>query len=89
MEAPLTDGLVGGDAELELVRVVLRDVRAGQASTLLMEGEARTGKSHLVRSLIDETRAGAAVVFRGVGGARSPADMTWAFVVDWDGDGAA
>jgi hypothetical protein len=45
MEAPLTDGLVGGDTELELVRSALRDVLGGRASTPLMEGEAGTGRA--------------------------------------------
>jgi hypothetical protein len=89
MEAPLTDGLVGGYSGLELVRGVVRDVRAGWVSALLMEGEAGMGESRLVRSLIDEARTSAAVVFRGAVGARSPVATTWVFVVDWDGDGAA
>jgi DNA-binding CsgD family transcriptional regulator len=44
---------------------MVRDVRAGQAAVLLIEGEAGIGKSRLVQSLIAEAYAGGAVVFRG------------------------
>jgi len=49
---PLADSLVGRDLELQLVRGMVRDVRAGQAVVLLIEGEAGIGKSRLVQSLI-------------------------------------
>jgi predicted ATPase len=63
--APLADRLVGRDLELQLIRGTLRDVRAGQAAVLLIEGEAGIGKSRLVQSLIAEAYAGGVVVFRG------------------------
>jgi predicted ATPase len=63
--APLADGLVGRDLELELLRGLVRDVQAGQAAVLLIEGEAGIGKSRLVRSLIGEAHAAGAVVFCG------------------------
>ena len=62
---PLADSLVGRDLELQLVRSVVRDVRAGQAEVLLIEGEAGIGKSRLVQSLIAEAYAVGAVVFCG------------------------
>jgi predicted ATPase len=65
VEAPLADGGVGRDFELGLVRGMVRDVRAGQASVLLIEGEAGIGKSRLVQSLIGEARVGGVIVFRG------------------------
>lgn len=34
--APLADSLVRRDSEMELVRSVVRDVRAGQAAVLLL-----------------------------------------------------
>jgi len=55
--APPTDSLVGRDLELQLVRGMVRDVRAGQATVLLIEGEAGIGKSRLVQSLIAEAYA--------------------------------
>ena len=60
--APPTDSLVGRDLELQLVRGMVRDVRAGQATVLLIEGEAGIGKSRLVQSLIAEAYAAGAVV---------------------------
>jgi Domain of unknown function (DUF427) len=56
VEAPLADGGVGRDFELGLVRGMVRYVRVGQASVLLIEGEAGTGKSRLVQ-IFDTTRA--------------------------------
>ncbi len=44
---------------------MVRDVQAGQAAVLLVEGEAGIGKSRLVQSLIGEAYAAGAVVFRG------------------------
>ena len=44
---------------------MVRNVRAGQAAVLLIEGEAGIGKSRLVQSLIGEAYAAGAVVFRG------------------------
>jgi predicted ATPase len=52
--APLADGVVGRDLELGLVRRMVRDVRAGQAAVLLIEGEAGIGKTRLVDHLIGE-----------------------------------
>jgi DNA-binding CsgD family transcriptional regulator len=63
--APLADGLVGRGLELDLVRGMVLDVRAGQAAVLLIEGEAGIGKSRLVQSLMGEASAARAVVFRG------------------------
>jgi len=54
---PLADSLVGRDLELQLIRGMVRDVRAGQAEVLLIEGEAGIGKSRLVQSLIAEAYA--------------------------------
>jgi len=48
-----------------MVRGMVRDVRAGPAAVLLMEGEAGIGKSRLVQSLIGAAQATGAVVFRG------------------------
>ena len=45
---------MGRDLELQLVRGVVRDVRAGQAAVLLIEGEAGIGKSRLVQSQMGE-----------------------------------
>jgi ABC-type transport system involved in cytochrome c biogenesis ATPase subunit len=61
--APLADGLAGRDLELEPLRGLVRDVQAGQAAVLLIEGEAGIGQSRLVRSLIGEAHAAGAVVF--------------------------
>jgi predicted ATPase len=44
---------------------MVRDVRAGQAAVLLIEGEAGIGKSRLVHHLIGEAYAAGAVVFCG------------------------
>ena len=63
--APLADGLVGRDLELDRVRGLVRDVRAGQAAVLLIEGEAGIGKSRLVHHLVGEAYAAGAVVFCG------------------------
>jgi MoxR-like ATPase len=64
---PLAGSLVGRDLELQVVRGMVRDVRAGQAEVLLIEGEAGIGKSRLVQSLIAEAYAVGAVVFCGRG----------------------
>ena len=61
MGEPLADGLVGRDRELAMVRGIVRDVRAGPAAVLLIEGEAGIGKSRLVQSLIGEAQANGAV----------------------------
>ena len=84
MGTPQADGLVGRDLELGLVRRTVRDVRAGQAAVLLIEGEAGIGKSRLVQSLIGEARAGGVVVF---GGEAHPFERTHPFGVIADAPG--
>src|SRR4030081_3191280 len=63
--APVVDGLVGRDLEVELARRIMRDLCAGQASTLLIEGEAGIGKTRVVQCIIDDASARGVVVFRG------------------------
>jgi DNA-binding CsgD family transcriptional regulator len=61
----VVDGLVGRDLEVELARRIMRDLCAGQASTLLIEGEAGIGKTRVVQCIIDDACARGVVVFRG------------------------
>ena len=61
----MAGSLVGRDLELQMVRSMVRDVRAGRAAVLLIEGEAGIGKSRLVQSLVTEACAAGAVVCRG------------------------
>lgn len=53
LTSPTAGLLVGRDTELVLVGRLVHDVRQGQASTLLIEGEAGVGKTRLVDSLIE------------------------------------
>ena len=59
-----------------------------QALMPMAEGIAGIGMSHLVRSILDEAPRGSSARFRAVVGVITGA-VTWAVVVDWDGDGAA
>jgi DNA-binding CsgD family transcriptional regulator len=68
--------MVGRDLELGLVRRMVRDVRAGQAAVLLIEGEAGIGKSRLVDHLIGEAHADGAIVY---GGEAHPFERTHPF----------
>lgn len=62
---PPADKLVGRDRELEVIGELLRAVRRGAASTLLVEGEAGIGKTRLVQTLVDLARHEGLTVFRG------------------------
>jgi DNA-binding CsgD family transcriptional regulator len=60
-EAPL----VGRDAELDVVRQLMREVRRGGAATLVIDGEAGIGKTQLVEGATREAFSAGAVVLCG------------------------
>ncbi len=62
---PPAEGLVGRDRELEAVGELLRALRRGVASTLLVEGEAGIGKTRLVHTFVDLARHDGLTVFHG------------------------
>lgn len=72
------DGLVGRAAELAVAAAALREVAAGRAAALAVEGEAGIGKTSLVRSLVADARARGVRSF--VGGAH-PFERTRPFAV--------
>jgi DNA-binding CsgD family transcriptional regulator len=59
------EGLVGREAELALAAAALRELSAGRASVLAIEGEAGIGKTRLVQSIVDDARSRGAAVFSG------------------------
>jgi len=59
------EGLVGRAAELALAAAAVRELSAGRASALAIEGEAGIGKTRLVHSIVDDARAHGAAVFSG------------------------
>jgi DNA-binding CsgD family transcriptional regulator/tetratricopeptide (TPR) repeat protein len=61
----LSPALVARDRELYLVKDMVRDLRAGKAGTLLIEGEAGIGKTRLLDDMLDDARAGGVLVYRG------------------------
>ncbi|GAA4404851.1 LuxR family transcriptional regulator [Fodinibacter luteus] len=63
MSAP--DRLVGREAELTLAAAALRRLGEGHAAALVVEGEAGIGKTELVRSIVEDSRAGGVTVFTG------------------------
>jgi len=62
---PSAEGLVGREAELALAAAAVRELSAGRASVLAIEGEAGIGKTRLVQSIVDDARARGAAVFSG------------------------
>jgi DNA-binding CsgD family transcriptional regulator/tetratricopeptide (TPR) repeat protein len=59
------DGLVGREPELEITGAAVRGLGKGQASALVIEGEAGIGKTRLVQSIVDEAHARGVAVFWG------------------------
>ena len=59
------EGLVGREAELALAAAAVRELGAGRASVLAVEGEAGIGKTRLVQSIVDDARSRGATVFSG------------------------
>jgi DNA-binding CsgD family transcriptional regulator/tetratricopeptide (TPR) repeat protein len=59
------EGLVGREAELALAAAGVRELSAGRASVLAIEGEAGIGKTRLVQSIVDDARSRGAAVFSG------------------------
>lgn len=62
---PSAEGLVGREAELALAAAAVRELSAGRASVLAIEGEAGIGKTRLVQSIVDDARSRGAAVFSG------------------------
>lgn len=62
---PSTEGLVGREAELALAAAAVRELSAGRASVLTIEGEAGIGKTRLVQSVVDDARSRGAAVCSG------------------------
>jgi len=62
---PSAEGLVGREAELALAAAAVRELSAGRASVLAIEGEAGIGKTRLVQSIVDDARARGAAVLSG------------------------
>jgi predicted ATPase len=56
---------VGREAELALAAAAVRELSAGRASVLAIEGEAGIGKTRLVQSIVDDARSRGAAVFSG------------------------
>jgi DNA-binding CsgD family transcriptional regulator/tetratricopeptide (TPR) repeat protein len=59
------EGLVGREAELALAAAAVRELSAGRASVLAIEGEAGIGKTRVVQSIVDDARSRGAAVFSG------------------------
>jgi DNA-binding CsgD family transcriptional regulator len=59
------EGLVGREAELALAAAAVRELSAGRASVLAIEGEAGIGKTRLVQSIVDDARSRGAAVISG------------------------
>ncbi len=59
------EGLVGREAELAVAAAAVRELSAGRASVLAIEGEAGIGKTRLVQSIVDDARSRGAAVFSG------------------------
>jgi DNA-binding CsgD family transcriptional regulator len=62
---PSAEGLVGREAELALAAAAVRELSAGRASVLTIEGEAGIGKTRLVQSIVDDARSRDLTVFAG------------------------
>jgi len=62
---PSAEGLVGREAELALAAAAVRELSAGQASALVIEGQAGIGKTRLVQSIVHDARSRGAAVFSG------------------------
>jgi DNA-binding CsgD family transcriptional regulator len=63
----LAGTLIGRDSELALLVRLVREVVAGQGSSVLIEGEPGIGKSTLVRAAVAEAAEAGCQVFWGVG----------------------
>jgi DNA-binding CsgD family transcriptional regulator/tetratricopeptide (TPR) repeat protein len=59
------EGLVGREAELAVVAAAVRQLSEGQASALVIEGEAGIGKTRLVQGVVDDARSRDVTVFCG------------------------
>lgn len=59
------DGLVGREPELAVAAAAVRELSAGRASTLVIEGEAGIGKTRLVQSIVDDARSHDVAVYCG------------------------
>jgi DNA-binding CsgD family transcriptional regulator/tetratricopeptide (TPR) repeat protein len=59
------DALVGREAERAVTAAALRELAAGRASSLIIEGEAGIGKTRLVQGIVDDARAHGAAAFCG------------------------
>ena len=56
---------MGGEAALTLAAAAVRQLSGGQASALVVEGEAGIGKTRLVQSIVDDARSRDVAVFSG------------------------
>jgi DNA-binding CsgD family transcriptional regulator/tetratricopeptide (TPR) repeat protein len=59
------EGLLGREAELALAAAAVDGLADGQASALVIEGEAGIGKTRLAESIVDSARSRGAAVFCG------------------------
>lgn len=59
------DGLVGREAEFGVAAAAVRHLSDGQASTLVIEGQAGIGKTRLVQSIVDYAQSLDVAVFCG------------------------
>lgn len=57
MRVSAAELLVGRDAELAQAAAAVRELAAGRAGSLVIEGEAGIGKTHLVRRIVAEARS--------------------------------
>nr|WP_274388142.1 LuxR family transcriptional regulator [Salsipaludibacter albus] len=62
---PSRNGLVGRTAELAVIARAVGELVGGQASVLVLDGEAGIGKTRLVQCIVDEARSHGVTVFRG------------------------
>ena len=72
------EGLVGREAELGVAAAAARQLSAGRALVLVIEGEAGIGKTRLVQGIVDDARSRGVAVF---GGQAHPFERTRPFGV--------
>lgn len=65
MSVASAEGLVGREVELAATAAAVRQLSAGRASVLVIEGEAGIGKTRLIQSVVDDARTRGLAVFCG------------------------